>query len=90
MAQENITLTNQEIRLIKHLKQRIMGPAAIQKSRARQKSRLTWLKLGDANTKYFHIMANIQKRNNFIYSLQPKMGPVTLQSEKHLVIFNHF
>jgi hypothetical protein len=39
-----------EHNLIKLLKSRILGLAAVDRSRARQKSRLTWMRLGDANT----------------------------------------
>jgi hypothetical protein len=34
-----------------------------------KKSRIIWLRLGDANTKYFHLMANARKTKNFIHSL---------------------
>jgi hypothetical protein len=59
-----------ECSLIKQLKARLLGLAAIEKSRARQKSRLTWLRKGDANTKYFQLMTNIRKQKNFIHTLQ--------------------
>jgi hypothetical protein len=41
LAQESRPLSSQERELVKHLKGRILGLATIQKSRARQKSRLT-------------------------------------------------
>jgi hypothetical protein len=41
LAQESRSLSSQERELVKHLKGRILGLATIQKSRARQKSRLT-------------------------------------------------
>jgi hypothetical protein len=37
------------------------GLAAIEKSRARQKCRITWHRKGDANTKFFQIMSDIRK-----------------------------
>jgi hypothetical protein len=50
-AQEIRHLTEAERRLIKDLKMRILGLVAFEKSRARQNSRLTWMRLGDTNTK---------------------------------------
>jgi hypothetical protein len=89
-AQESRPLSTGERVLYKHLKARILGLAAIQRSRARQRSRLTWLCSGDANTKYFHIMANSRKKKNFIHSLQHDHGTVVSQEDKHHVIFYHF
>jgi hypothetical protein len=44
VAQESRAITQQERDLIKALKMRILGLAAIEKCKARQKSRLTWLR----------------------------------------------
>jgi hypothetical protein len=44
-TQESRMITPQERALIKHLKHRILGLPAICKSRARQRSRLTWLQV---------------------------------------------
>jgi hypothetical protein len=52
-AQEHRQLAERERFLVKQLKARVLGLAAVQKSQARQKSRLTWLKKGNANTRYF-------------------------------------
>jgi hypothetical protein len=89
-AQESRQLTETERNLIKVLKVRLLGMAAIEKSRARQRSRITWLKKGDTNTKFFHIMANVRKRKNYIHTLQINDGLVASQSQKHAAIFNHF
>jgi RNA polymerase-interacting CarD/CdnL/TRCF family regulator len=61
-AQESRTLNEEERILYKTLKQRLLGLATIEKSRARQQSRVTWMKKGDANTKFFHIMANTRRK----------------------------
>lgn len=75
---------------MKFLKSRLLGLAAIEKACARQRSRLTWLCQGDANTRYFQIMANVRKKRNFIHMLQANGTTVTTQSEKHKIIFDHF
>jgi hypothetical protein len=69
-AQEWRSLSTGEHELIRKLKLRILGLVAIEKSRARKKSRITWLRKGDANTKYFQLMTNIRKQKNFIHALQ--------------------
>jgi hypothetical protein len=89
-AQEVRSLSIQERELIKQLKHRILGLAAIHKSQARQRSRMIWLQKGDANTKLFHLMANSRKKKNHIRSLQSENGVAFSQADKHKVIFNHF
>jgi hypothetical protein len=63
---------------------------AVVKSRARQRSRIIWLRKGDANTRFFHIRANARKKRNFIHSLTTDSGFASTQEEKHVVIYNHF
>jgi hypothetical protein len=52
-AQESRVLSQGEKKMIKELKLRILGLSAIEKCRARQKSRVTWFRRGDANTIFF-------------------------------------
>jgi hypothetical protein len=63
---------------------------AIERTRVIQKARMTWIRLGDANTKFFRLMANNRKKKNFIYSLQVGDGIVVTWQQKQLVVFNHF
>jgi hypothetical protein len=88
--QETRSLSNGDRNLIKDLKSRILGLAFIEKCRARQRSRFTWLRMGDANTKLFHLMANARKRKNFIHSIQTGNGLAVSQAEKQQAVYNHF
>jgi hypothetical protein len=58
-----------ELSLKKDLKLRILGLAVVEKARKRQCSKLTWLKEGNANTKFFHLRVNQQHGKNFIHRL---------------------
>jgi hypothetical protein len=89
-AQESRQLIPVECDFIAKLKLRIMGLAAIEKCRARQKSRIIWLRKGDANTKNFHVLDNVRKQKNFIHSLHRDDSVATTQQEKHQAIFDHF
>jgi hypothetical protein len=53
LAQENRQLSPAESSLGNKPKQRIIGLAVVKRERRRQNSRLTTLKLGDANTRFF-------------------------------------
>jgi hypothetical protein len=74
-----------ELDLIKNLKIKPLGLAAVEKNRARQKSRITWLRKGDANTKYFHLMAYLRKQRNHILALQVGDSMVFSQKENKML-----
>jgi hypothetical protein len=52
VAQESRPLLDDEQKLRKDLKSRVLGLAAVERSRRRQASRLLWLKEGDACTRF--------------------------------------
>lgn len=54
-AQEDRLLTLDEIELHKQLKIRALGLAALERSRHRQCSRITWLRDGDACTRFLSL-----------------------------------
>jgi hypothetical protein len=89
-AQESRTISSGEQQLINFLKNRLLGLAAIEKCHARQKSRITWLKKGDANTRYFQIMANVRKQRNYIHSLRMDNSIAVTQSEKQQVVYDYY
>jgi len=89
-TQEYRSLSQEELQLRRQLKIHSMGLAAIEKSRIRQKSRLTNIKCGDANTKLFHIRANSRARKNYIQCLQSDNGIALTHKDKEEVIGDYF
>jgi hypothetical protein len=61
-AQESRHHSDLERNLINTLKARLLGLATIDKSRVRQRFRITWLRKGDENTKIFHLHSTLKKR----------------------------
>jgi hypothetical protein len=90
LAQESRVLSSDELEVISLLKKRLLGLATIERSMARQRSRLTWIKKGDVNMKYFQIMANNRKQKNYIAALSNGAEVITSHHEKHHLIFNHY
>ena len=85
-AQEQRMLATMELDLHHRLKARSMGLAAIEKTRIRQRSRLTYIRCGDANTKFFHIRASARRRKNYIHYLYTDEGIAIAHEEKEKVI----
>ena len=89
-AQEQRMLTTMELDLHHRLKARSMGLAAIEKTRIRQRSRLTYIRCRDANTKFFHIRASARQRKNYIHCLHTDKGIAIAHEEKEKVIGEYF
>jgi hypothetical protein len=81
-AQEIRQLSFEELDFRRTLKTKILDMASAQRARARQHSRLTWMRLGDANTKFFHLAANNRRRKNLIRSLMRDGTLLTSQEDK--------
>jgi hypothetical protein len=56
--QDERQLTTQEFQAHKEAKNKILALAVVRKIRIRQRCCLTWIRVGDANTKLFHLRAN--------------------------------
>jgi hypothetical protein len=63
---------------------------ALERSRRRQSSRVTKLKDGNANTRYFHLRVNARRRKNFIHRLKRNNGWVMEHDQKKNIIHDHF
>jgi hypothetical protein len=60
--------------------------SSLKRTIAHLRSRISWLKEGDDNTKFFHMQARHQKRKNFIVRLESKEGIYTNHEDKTKVI----
>ena len=89
-TQEVRALTLEELDLLRRLKLRSIGLALIEKARIRQRSRLTYIRFGDANTKFFQLRANSRSRKNYIHYLQTEEGLAFSHDDKEKIITDHF
>lgn len=80
-AQDGRTLSPAEMALRADLKVRVLGLAALERSRRRQASRFSWIKAGDACTKFFHLKMSTRKRRKYISSLKRHDGSVIWSHE---------
>lgn len=56
------------------LKQKLLGLCSFERTIARQRYRLSWLREGDANTPYFHLHANHHRRRSYITHLKVELS----------------
>lgn len=89
LAQENRLLSSDEIDLRKRLKRKVLALSVVERSRKRQCARVSNIKEGDANTKYFHMRVNARRRKNHIFRLHHNNGWVTEHEAKEQIIHNH-
>ncbi|KAM0867030.1 hypothetical protein ACQ4PT_042264 [Festuca glaucescens] len=89
-AEEASPLSDGERTLRSQLKSSYLGLLAIQKIKLRQRSRLTWIRLGDANLKLFHARANGRRRKVHIQTLTSVSGAAITKEDKEEVLLTHF
>lgn len=90
VAQESRSLSDKERLLIFNLKSRVLGLAVLNKIKIRQRSRLTWIKEGDVNSKFFYLKANSRRRKNFIQSLQTPTGIAVTNQDKEEELYRFY
>jgi hypothetical protein len=83
-------LSSEELVLRRELKFKCLGLASLARPIARQRSRPTFLKEGDTNTKFFHLHACHQGCKSFIDHLLHQGATVVHESEKAQLVFDHF
>ena len=74
MAQDSRHLSVEELELRSRLKRRVIALAVLERARKKQCARISNLKEGDANTKFFHRKASARKAKNRIAELQRPDG----------------
>lgn len=90
VAQDSRLITTDEDWLRRETKRLCLVLSSLERTIARLKSRIRFLKDGDANTALFHRTAGFRKRKNFIPKLIQDDVVVTGQEEKQEIMFNHF
>lgn len=88
--QEQRQLSQDEISLRKLAKDRILGMAVLRRVKIRQRSRLTTMRVGDANSRLFHLHATSRRRKNHIPALVHMGTTYTAQKQKASVLHSHF
>jgi hypothetical protein len=84
IAQENRQLSNEEMTLRQDLKVRLLGLAALERSRRRQASRINYIKSGDACTRFFHLKMAARKRRQYIPSLKKQDGTLVWNHDENI------
>jgi len=86
IAQDNRQLSPAELWFKNNLKKHSLALASLKRTMARLRSRINWLKDGDANTRLFHLHARHRKRKNFIGKLTAGDRICTSHEDKAAII----
>jgi hypothetical protein len=91
VAQDNRSLSPAELWLRNMLKKHSLALSSISRTMARLKSRIGWLKEGDANTSLFHAQTRFRKKKNFIAAIHSEDGQIwTAHEGKAAAFFNFY
>jgi len=89
-AQETRQLPEHVGELRRRMKMRCLGLSSLERTMARQRSRVRQLSEGDANTAYFHLIARGRKRRNYIPALTVDGHVVTEHEGMESTLHTHF
>jgi hypothetical protein len=90
LTQERRHLSPSEQGLRKRLKMRCLGLSSLERTMARERSRVRQLREGDANTAYFHLIARGRRRRNYIPALSVQGHVITNHDDMELALHSHF
>ncbi|XP_071680101.1 uncharacterized protein [Lolium perenne] len=90
VAQKRRQLLPVEQWLRNSLKLIVLGLSSLERTIARQRSRVRWLKEGDANSKLFHAIANGRRAKNFIHAVRAEGQIFTDQEDKVEAFFRAY
>lgn len=87
---ESRQLSPDEHRLRAHLKHAYLGLASLERTMARQRAKVAWLREGDANTSFFHQHAAYRRQKNVSHSLQVDGATISDHAAMAKATFTHF
>jgi hypothetical protein len=90
MAQDNKPLSSEELWLKRNLKQHCLALASLERTVARFRSQIKYLKEGDANTSFFHMQARYRKKINLIHKLVNGEQVITSHEQKQEVLHEYY
>lgn len=90
IAEEARALTPQEQDLRTSLKLRTLGLASLARTITRQRSQITYLREGDANTIFFHLQAYHRGRKNRIESVWVTGVEVIIEPHLAQCFYDHY
>jgi hypothetical protein len=88
--EENRHITSLEKIMKKILRERFEEISIIKETIWSQRAKRQWIREGDKNTSFFHMVATIQKRQNTVYMLRDQYEEHTSHGEKATILFQYF
>jgi hypothetical protein len=90
VAMESRQLSTDEPALRSRLKRTYLGLASLERTMARQRAKVAWLREGDANTAIFHQHASYRRQKNVVRSLQVDGAVISDHAAMAEAAFHHF